>query len=189
MPWMPAAPTGGHIFNIRNPWRDQLVPASFRGAEFHCEHNALESGRRMIQHEFPKRDANYAEDMGHKAISWAVRGYCISYPYDVSGSGLYSTDYRTARDALVRELDRGQSGRLQVQTLPSLDVWCERYRLTEEEGKGGYCTFDMQFIESGAAPFALDDTTTALVMASANLRTQILAQLAGNPAQAASAGL
>jgi len=180
MPWIPGPPTGGNIFNLPNTaWRDQLVPASFRGAQFHCEHNSLESGRRMIEHEFPKRDLPYAEDMGHKAISWSVRGYCIGYPYDVSGSALYSRDYRSARDALIMELDRGIAGYLQVQTMPSLLVWCERYRLTEEEAKGGYCVFDMQFIEAGDAPFALDDTRTSLINSSQALRTQILAQLSG----------
>jgi prophage DNA circulation protein len=169
----------GSILDIRNPWRDNLIPASFRGARFHVEAHSLESGRRMVEHEFPKRDLPYAEDMGHKAISWSVRGYCIAYPLDVAGSDLYQRNYQIARDALYRVLADASAGVLQVQTMPPFTVWCQRFRLTEEEQKGGYCTFDMTFIEAGTEPYALEDTATALINKSQDLRNQILAQLAG----------
>jgi prophage DNA circulation protein len=176
----PAVVSGvGSIFDLPSPWRDYLVPASFRGAVFHCEQHALESGLRMIEHEFPKRDLPFAENMGHRATNWSVRGYCITYPMDVSINNLYRRDYRLARDELVRQLDSGTPGLLQVQTLPSMMVWCERYRLTEEEKLGGYCVFDMTFIEAGTEPFALDSTRTALINMSTDLRQQILASLSG----------
>jgi prophage DNA circulation protein len=165
------------IFDIRNPWRDELIPASFRGAQFHCETHALDSGRRMVQHEFPKRDLPYAEDMGHKAIAWTVRGYCIAYPVDVLGSALYQRDYRTARDDLIRKLSDGQSGILQVQTFPPFKMWCERFRVSEEEKLGGYCTIDMTFIEAGEQTFPVFDTYTAVINAGATLRAQVLTQL------------
>jgi prophage DNA circulation protein len=170
------------IWQIHAPWRDDLIPASFRGAQFHCEANSLESGRRMVQHEFPKRDTPYAEDMGHRAIVWSVRAYCICYPIDVAGSDLYQRDYRIARDALLKVLSDNQAGTLTVQTLPPFNVWCERFKLTEEEKYGGYCTFDCSFIESGAQTFPLfqPDTTTQALNAALALRSLVLVQLSQN---------
>jgi hypothetical protein len=129
--------------------------------------------------------------MGHKAISWSVRGYCITYPIDVGQNVLYRRDYRIARDELVRQLDAGQPGTLQVQTMPSLQVWCERYRLTEEEKLGGYCVFDMQFIEAGTGTFVFDSTRNQLISSSENLRSLILQQLSGQlrPVQLAGGGI
>jgi prophage DNA circulation protein len=165
------------ILDISNPWRDQLIPAAFRGAQFHCEANSLESGRRMVQHQFPKRDAPYAEDMGHQAYVWSLRAYCICYPVNVTGSDLYQTDYRLARDALFQKLADGNPGVLQVQTLPPMTVWCQRFKLTEEEKFGGYCTFDCTFIEAGTEVYPLQDTATNVLNQAANLRNQIQAQL------------
>jgi hypothetical protein len=168
------------IFAIRNAWRDNLIPAAFRGAQFHCEAHSLETGRRMVQHQFPKRDTPIAEDMGHQAIVWTVRGYVICYPRDVPNSSLYRRDYRTARDELYRMLATGQSGLLQVQTLPPFMMWCQHFKMTEEEKLGGYAAFDMTFIEAGTQTFPLEDTSTTLINTSQDMRNQILAQLAGS---------
>src|SRR5580765_1191304 len=87
---------------IKNPWRADLQRARFRKAFFHVEGTGIDSGRRMVVHEFPKKDLPYAEDMGRRAYEFTVRGYCISYVRDVDpngleGSLLYQRDYRLAR--------------------------------------------------------------------------------------------
>src|SRR5262249_48610501 len=150
----------GSILDIRNPWRDQLIPASFRGARFHCEQQSIDTGRRLVIHEFPKRDRPYTEDMGQRTLSWTVRGYCICYPFDAPGNPLYQKDYREPRDALYRVLVDGQPGILQVQTLPPLSVWCQRFRMSEEERLGGYVVFDMTFVDAGIETFPEDNTRT-----------------------------
>ena len=61
-------------------WRSRLMPAKFRGARFHVDTGVRESGRRIVPHEFPKRDVPYAEDMGRRAREFTVRGYIIVYP-------------------------------------------------------------------------------------------------------------
>jgi prophage DNA circulation protein len=134
--------------DIHNPWRDALMPASFRGAEFHVEVGNAESGRRIVVHEFPKRDVPYAEDMGRRAVEFSVRAYCISFPSDMGGV-LYRRDYRIARDRLGRQLETEGPGILQLPLLKPMAVVCQRYRLTEEQKAGGYCSFDIQFVESG----------------------------------------
>lgn len=139
----------------RLPWREGLLPGRFRNAWFHVEAGAKENGRRIVVHEFPKKELPYAEDMGRQAISFVVRGYCITYPRDITGAGLelYRRDYRIARDLLLHELEREGDGELKLPTLPPLRVVCPRYRLTEEEKLGGYAVFDMTFVEFGKPPF------------------------------------
>jgi hypothetical protein len=82
------------IKDIHLPFRDELLPASFRGAPFFCEANSRDNGRRIIVHEFPKKDLPYAEDMGRKAKSFSIRAFCITYPLtleETRGSSITST--------------------------------------------------------------------------------------------------
>ena len=60
-----------------SPWRARLLPAHFDGRMFHVEAGSQEGGRRIVTHEFPKKDLPYSEDMGRKATEYAVRGYLI----------------------------------------------------------------------------------------------------------------
>jgi len=179
VPGYAPGPHASQIMELPNTtWRDTLVPASFNGATFHCEQHGFESGRRLVEHEFPKRDLPYCEDMGHRAITWEVRGYVIVFPTNVAGNLLYQRDYRNARDALIRELDKGGPFPLQIQTMPALIVFCERYRVTEQEKFGGYAVFDMHFREAGAYPFVLADTRTSVLNHATDLRDQIQQMLA-----------
>jgi len=135
-------------------WRQKWMPAKFRGARFHVETAVRESGRRVVQHEFPKRDVPYAEDMGRRAREFTVRGYIVVYPRDVGGTGndLKKKNYLDARDALIKALEEDGPATLQLPLLGFLNVACTRYRVTEENRSGGYCVFDMSFTEFGQAP-------------------------------------
>jgi prophage DNA circulation protein len=147
------------IREIQIPWRGELRQASFRGAEFHVEVISQENGRRIVTHEFPKKEEPYSEDMGRQAFKFSVRGYCITYPISPRDEGqnpslLYRRDYRLARDALLIELEQEGPGVLVLPTLPAMMVVNTGYRVSEEQRLGGYCTFDMQFTELGQKPFA-----------------------------------
>ena len=146
------------ILDIHNPWRDALLPASYKGADFHVEAMSEDNGRRIVSHEYPKKDTPYAEDMGRRAFSYTVRGYCIAFVTDTRYS-LFQRDYRVPRDALRDALDAGGAGRLQLPSIAAVQVVCERYRMTEEARFGGFCTFDMQFTEAGVAPSAPAQST------------------------------
>src|SRR5262245_15560927 len=132
-------------------WRDDLMPASFRNARFHCEVNSRENGRRIVVHQFPKKEWPYAEDMGREAMQFIVRAYCIVFPRDEEPE-LYRRDYRLARDTLIKALEQEGPGTLRLPTLGSFVVVCTRYRVTEEEKLGGYCVFDITFAEQGLDP-------------------------------------
>jgi len=146
------------ITSIHVPWRDELLPASFRGALFHVEAGSKESGRRIVVHEYPKKEVPYAEDMGRRVRVFNVRGYLITFPIDTEPSdtrdqSLYVRDYRIARNKLIEALESADGpGVLQLPTIDPIMVVNPQYRWLEEERSGGYCVFDMTFVEYGAAP-------------------------------------
>ena len=156
---------------VPSPWRSALLPASFKGARFHCDTNTIESGRRFVEHEFPKKELPYAEDMGRRAKGFTLRGYIIVFPYENQGDSnpLHRLDYRTARDTLRAALETEGIGQLVLPTARNVEyVLCASYKLTEEDQRGGYCTFDMTFMEAGIdwqQMVADTDTTDQLVQA------------------------
>ena len=161
-----------------SPWRQRLMPAHFDGFPFHVESSNRENGRRIVTHEFPKKELPYSEDMGRRAIEFSVRGYIIQYSYD-TGEPLYQRDYTQPRDQLISRLELGTPGPLQLPTLAPIVVVCSRYRLTEEERLGGYCVIDMSFVELGVPPFSpIPDTLQNLIAKSEALANTTLAAIA-----------
>jgi hypothetical protein len=181
------------INDIHLPFRDQWIPASFRNAPFFCQSNSRDNGRRIVEHEFPKKELPYAEDMGRRAKTFSIRAYCITYPLTMQGAkqglvlaDLYNQDYRVVRDNLLVALEQPGPGTLIFSTgFPAENVVVSRYRLTEEERLGGYCTFDIEFSEYGLPPQYLQpsqNTNTVLDSAADTLRAQAAAGMAGpNP--------
>jgi prophage DNA circulation protein len=164
------------IRDLPSPWRQRLLPAHFDGRLFHAEAGSRESGRRIVTHEFPKKDLPYSEDLGRKAIEFTVRGYIIQFPYDANA--LYQRDYTIARNALQERLDLGGFGTLQLPMMRPLTVVCSRYRMTEEERTGGYVVFDMSFVELGVSPFnPVPSAAGNLEQQSQALRDQVVATL------------
>lgn len=149
--------------DIHNPWRDGLLPASYDGNEFFVDVGSRESGNRLVVHQFPKKDQPYTENMGRRAIEFRVRGYVIQ--------SARRPDYRPVRDALQQRLEQGMAGKagqLQLPTMRPVSMIIQNYRLTEEERLGGYCVFDMHFVESGTQPFKPTASPQAQLTQSAN---------------------
>lgn len=165
------------IFDLPSAWRARMLPASFNGARFHCESNAREGGRRIVEHQFPKKDSPYAEDMGRAAREFTVRAYCIVFPFD-TGDGLRTLNYTTVRDALLAQLDAEGPGTLQLPTQPSQQVVCPRYRVNEEERFGGFCTIDMTFQEYGLDPSVQTGVSVATASAVTNAAKALVGQVA-----------
>jgi prophage DNA circulation protein len=135
-------------------WRQYYKRATFRSVPFYVDTGVRESARRVVLHEFPKRDVPYAEDMGRKARSFNVRGYCIAFVNDTTfpNDALKRKNYIPVRDALIVALETEGPAILQLPLLGALNVACATYRVTEEDKFGGYCVFDMTFQEYGQAP-------------------------------------
>lgn len=146
-------------------WRDQLLPASFRGAPFFWNETEGQGGRRLAVFEFPLRDEPYVEDLGRKARRYPVSGYVLG------------PDYFDDRDALIGALEDAGPGTLVHPYLGPLVVFCESFSFREEQRDGGLCRFEMQFVESGfaAAPQSVTDTASAVL----GQVTALLAALGG----------
>jgi prophage DNA circulation protein len=120
------------------PWRAALQPASYMGAQFHVEVGGQGGGRRNALHEYPKRDIPWAEDMGRRAHHWHITGYIIG------------PDYLAARDDLMAACDAGVSGTLVHPTIGAVTANCDTYLMSESRERGGFCTFEMDFVETGS---------------------------------------
>ncbi len=124
-------------------WRDQLRTASFRGVEFHCDDRNHETGRRIHNHEYPKRDENFAEDMGRKTRHWQVSAYVVG------------DDYMARRDRLIDACERQGPGSYVDRWRKTHQVVCEQITLVETEHEGRYCKFSIKFTAAGSHPSAL----------------------------------
>src|SRR5215471_18870461 len=123
----------------------RLVPASFKGAVFHVEQQVRSSGRRTVEHEYPKRDLPYAEDMGRHAVRYNVTG----------------PNYLLEKEDLIQALESEDAGQLVDPYRGSMLMMCERYAVIETREKGGYCVFEMAFCEAGVAGNSLALLQTA----------------------------
>jgi hypothetical protein len=151
-------------FQGTGAWRARLREASFKGISFHVEQQGRASGRRIVLHQYPKRDLPWAEDMGRHAIRYAMVGYVIQAPIKPSnGRSTYRThliNYDEQRDALCAVLDGEGPGPLMDPYNPRFflagydsgnPLWfaVERYNMTESRERGGYAQFEMAFVEAG----------------------------------------
>jgi hypothetical protein len=160
MSFEPTAPAGPPVVT---PYRAEWTTAFFRDAQFYVASGTKLGGQRIALHEFPKKTLPYAENMGRRAFRFSVRAYVITYPQKEaarSAAELQTFDYRDPRDFLQARLDDGIPGPLLfyptirgISTMPKPIVCsCEHYRMTEEERFGGYCVFDIDFVEFGSPP-------------------------------------
>lgn len=133
-------------------WREQLRPASFRGAPFGVDGTDAGGGRRVAVHEYPNRDEPYAEDMGRKAREFSVDGFVLG------------ANYMAARDALIAALEQSGAGILVHPYRGTLRVQATDYRVRESSGEGGIARFSISFIEAGAleSPTVAVDTAAAV---------------------------
>jgi prophage DNA circulation protein len=120
------------------PWRMRLLPASYANVVFHVEHQGRSGGRRVVLHEYPKRNTPYAEDMGRAATRYQMTGYLIG------------PSYHTVKKDLIEALESSEGAPLMDPYLATAKICiCERYSVTETRERGGYCTFEMSFVEVG----------------------------------------
>ncbi|HWJ72596.1 MAG TPA: DNA circularization N-terminal domain-containing protein [Kaistia sp.] len=118
-------------------WRDRLRPAFFRGVPFHVDEDEINGGRRVVPHEYPKRNTGYSEDMGRRLRAYRVRGYLIGADYDL-----------VAR-LMLAALEADGSGLLVLPLVGEDTVLAVNFSYVETREEGGYGTFDMDFIQEG----------------------------------------
>lgn len=131
------------------PWKDKLQPASFRGVPFEVESDGMEAGRRTQVHEYPKRDKPYAEDLGRATRKVTLTAFVIG------------PEYMAARDKLLGALEEEGPGTLVHPWYGSLQVSVESVQVRHHRADGGYCSFDLGFVEAGELTFPTASSATA----------------------------
>ncbi|MGE9985722.1 DNA circularization protein [Desulfovibrio sp. SGI.169] len=147
----------------RSSFFSTLRQASFRGVPFEVDDADESGGRRLARHEYPLRDLPFAEDLGRKAGEWRIRAFIVQGR---------SHDYVQARDALRKALTAYGPATLIHPWLGELTVAVDRFSLRETTSKGGYCEFDIDFVEAGQRenPGAKADTAQAVAASAGNCR-------------------
>lgn len=130
-------------------WKQNLRPASFRGARFHAAVRDLDTGRRLEVHEFPKRNSPFPEDMGKASRIFSVKGYVIG------------DDYMKQRDALLKACEREGPGSYVDHWGLSQRVACRKCVVSETSEEGRFCAFDLEFVEAGSGPMPVSLAATA----------------------------
>lgn len=142
---------------------DNLRQASFRGAKFEVDDVEANGGRRLVKHEYPKRDEPYAEDMGRKAREYSVRAFIVQGR---------SHSYFDARKDLLKALEDYGPGTLIHPWHGEVKVCVDRYSMRESMEHGGLLEVSITFAEAGSLkqPAATADTAYGTNKAAASVR-------------------
>lgn len=120
-------------------WQERLRKASFRGVDFYVDDdNTYESGRRLINHEFPNRDIPFSEDLGRKQRKFDFSAYLIGEDYDLQ------------RNRLINALELKGPGALVHPNLGVLTVTVAGFTITHSKASLGMCKVELNFLESGS---------------------------------------
>lgn len=122
-------------------WRDELQAASFRSASFKVNTSDLQSGRRVVEHEYPQRDEPYGEDLGRQARSFTLDAFVLG------------ADYLAQKTALLDACERAGPGELIHPYYGSRQVLCTSVRIREAINDGGVARFSLTFNEAGQQQF------------------------------------
>lgn len=149
-------------------WRRALRPASFRGVAFSALAREMETGRRVVEHQFPGRDEPWPEDMGRKRRAWNVEAI------------LFGADYMAARDRLLTALEREGPGEYIDHWGLSHQVQVGAVSVREEDSQGGICRIRMTLTEAGAVslPTTAADTRASARAAADAARLPVLDEFA-----------
>lgn len=147
-------------------WRDELLPASFRGISFLIEQAAVPAGRKGQLHEFPQRDEPYFESLGKQAQIHTLSAFVIG------------EDCFERRDKLLEALANPASGELVHPWLGRMQVKAGECNMTHSRREGGLVQFDLTFYPDLPRPFPTGTANTQqqLVKSSQTLLESALAR-------------
>ncbi|VEF08433.1 prophage PSPPH01, DNA circulation protein [Pseudomonas fluorescens] len=114
-------------------WRDEMLPASFRGVSFLIPQASVPIGMKVQLHEFPQRDEPYAEQLGkqaqvHRLVCWIIGDDCFE-----------------RRDKFIEALQKPGAGELVHPWLGRMQVKAGEAEVTHEYTQGGMASFAVTF--------------------------------------------
>lgn len=147
--------------SYKNSRRDQ---ASFRGVPFYLENSSSKSGRRYQNHEYPKRDKNYAEDLGLATQLKNLSAFVIGDDYDEQW------------DKLLAALEQEGHGQLVHPWMGTFTVIVAEAEVIETRNEAGIARFSITFIPyyPQEFPAATANTSQLLIMARSALARSVL---------------
>ena len=147
-------------------WRDQMLPASFRGINFLIPQASVPVGMKVQLHEFPQRDEPYAEQMGkqaqvHRLVCWIIGDDCFE-----------------RRDKFMEAVQTPGAGELVHPWLGRMQVKAGEAELTHDFKQGGMAAFAVTFYPDIPLKFptAKVNTQQQVVKASDSLLDSALAR-------------
>lgn len=137
-------------------WRDELRPASFRGAAFHVMGSSEQMGRKTVLHRYPQRDKAYLEDLGRDVDVYELDAFVIG------------NDYMVARDALKAALVQPGRGELVHPYYGTLQLSVMGQPTIQHSVRdGGMAWFRISFVDTDDNPYPDTATDTRFGVASA----------------------
>ena len=129
-------------------WRDDLLPASFRGIKFLIEQAAVPVGRKGKLHEYPQRDEPFFESLGKQSQVHKVSAYVIG------------DDCFARRDKLLEALEKEGPGELVHPWLGRMLVDVGECDLTHSRTEGGMARLELTFYPSKPRKFPTGTANT-----------------------------
>ena len=144
-------------------WREELLPASFRGVPFEVEGDSGSFGRRVQVHEYPQRDKPWTEDLGRATRAFEITAFLIG------------PDYLQQRDDFIAALETEGPGILVHPWYGELTVNVKDLaRVTHSRLNGGMCEIALSFVEAGELEFpAAADSLGAQALVAADELAEI----------------
>lgn len=130
-------------------WQTKLKTASFRNIRFNYQADEAKFGRRTVDHEFPKREEGYQEDLGKKSQTFQIEAFVQGF------------DYMRLRDNLIKACETPGPGILVHPYYGKKNVVCEGCEVKQSTGDGGVARFTLTFKEAGKLLFPNTSSTNA----------------------------
>ena len=150
-------------------WLATLWAASYKGYPFYVERDGESGGRRIVIHEFPKRDDPFLEDLGEGPRNFEATAYVASGTADAEAS------------AFVAILASQGAGLLVLPTHGPRLVRCLTFDREWSKDRLGYIAFRLRFCREGAASALASVVSLANAVSTA---ADTLASVAGGAFQA-----
>lgn len=129
-------------------WRDDLLPASFRGVKFLIEQATVPVGRKGQLHEYPQRDEPFFESLGKQSQVHKVSAFVIG------------DDCFERRDKLLEALEKQGPGELVHPWLGRMQVDVGECDLSHSRPEGGMARLELTFYPSKPRKFPTGTANT-----------------------------
>lgn len=157
-------------------WLATLWAASYKGVPFYIDRDDENGSRRIVIHEFPKRDDPFLEDLGEGARYFEGTAYTVG------------DDADTAASAMVSVFASQGAGLLVLPTHGPILARCLSFSRERSKDRHGYIGFKVRFCREGAgsalasvtnlanAVFAAVDTLAGVAGTAFSILTKAIGQ-------------